>query len=349
MKKVLALLLSIGLVLSLVACSADEDVVEPDEPFTVALLVPGTVTDGGWSQTAYTGLLAIEEELDAEIKFSENVGSDNAIKVMSDYAIAGADVIIGHGMQYYDSALELKGEYPDIQFMVTSTNQSEGPNLNSLLINNKEMGFISGYMAYALGRDQLIFFEGAPYTSIIITGWGAMAGFEYAHSLDTGTDRVIKNVIVKMENTNDVQAAQSLAETMALSPDWDVEKLAFTSSANDATRGAVNAGQELRIPVIGYYTDKSADSDMILLDVLTNDPTTFVLMIEKAMAGELDGSHYLFGVADGIVYPTDIYSTYAGELPEGLQDTLDQLVADIESGAIDASAITDAWGEENVD
>lgn len=340
MKKVLSLLLVLLLTFTITGCAKDDT-------FTVALLVPGAVTDGGWSQSAYEGLLAVEEELEGvEIRYTENVTSANAEKVMADYARAGVEVVIGHGMEYFDIADAINEDYEDTFFVITSTTAHQGPNIGSIKTNVMEMGFIAGYMLYEMGHDEMIFFESAPYTSIIQSGWGAVAGFEYAHSMDS-SGREIKTDIVLMNNNNDVSAAKTLALTMANSADWDVEKLAFCSNSNDATRGSILAAEELGIPMVGFYSQKQEESDYVLMDVLTDNNKTFIEVVKLVMDGEAEGINYNFGVADDVVFPTDLYTTFADGIPAGLQDTLDQLVADIASGALDATQITKDWAEAN--
>ncbi len=340
MKKVLSLLLVLLVTFTIAGCAKDET-------FTVALLVPGAVTDGGWSQSAYEGLLAIEEELeDVEIRYTENVTSANAEKVMADYARAGVDVVIGHGMEYFDIADAINEEYEDTFFVITSTTSHQADNIASIKTNVMEMGFIAGYVLYEMGHDEMIFFESAPYTSIVQSGWGAAAGFEYANSIDT-SGREIKTDIVLMNNNNDVNASKTLALTMANSADWNVDKLAFCSNSNDATRGSILAAEELGIPMVGFYSQKQSESDYVLMDVLTDNNKTFTQVVELIRAGNAEGINYNFGVADEVVFPTELYSSFNGGVPAGLQDVLDQLVEDIASGKIDATQITKDWAEAN--
>lgn len=336
MKKILSLMLVMVAVFALAGC-------QKEDTFEVALLVPGAVTDGGWSQSAYEGLLAIEEEVaDVTILYTENVTSANSEKVMSDYARADVELVIGHGMEYFDIAEAIKDDYPDTAFVITSTQNYATPNVGSIWVNTVEMGFISGYMAYQAGASELIFFEGAEYTAIVHSGWGTMAGFEYAAEM--AGDSNIKNEIIKMNNTSDVQAAQSLAITMAESADWNADELAFVSSADDATRGAILAAEELEIPFIGFYASKQEESDWVMMDIMTFNTSTFVAMAETVKADNFVGQNYLYGVVDEIVVPTEIYDTYAGDAT-GLQAALDALVADISSGDIDAVAISYDWAE----
>jgi basic membrane protein A and related proteins len=83
MKKLLLLVLAVFMAMLLVGCGKTA---EAKKDFKVALAIPGSKTDGGWSQIAYDGLLMIEDKLDAEISINENTKPSDYEKVFRDYA-----------------------------------------------------------------------------------------------------------------------------------------------------------------------------------------------------------------------------------------------------------------------
>ena len=66
----------------------------------MALCVTGAVNDMGWNQSAYDGLLLVEEELGCEIAYTENVAAADMAATFTDYAANGYDVVIGHGLSF---------------------------------------------------------------------------------------------------------------------------------------------------------------------------------------------------------------------------------------------------------
>ena len=150
MKKLLALILSLIMVLSLAACGGDttDDTGDTDtgntdtgdtdtgdtdtgdaagaiqiakEDLKVAIVLPGTVNDAGWTASAYEGILAIEESYGCETSYMESIPVTNAEEVFRNYANSGYNVIFGHGSEYYDAAAAVAEEFPEIAFIVTST------------------------------------------------------------------------------------------------------------------------------------------------------------------------------------------------------------------------------------
>ena len=113
MKRSFALALTLVLALSLTACggtktetpsgdtgsAATENTDAASDRTTVskiAVLLPGSITDESWNQTAYEGLMQIQE-MGYETAYTENVGSNDMEAVFRSYCEEGYDFVIGHG------------------------------------------------------------------------------------------------------------------------------------------------------------------------------------------------------------------------------------------------------------
>ena len=86
----------------------------------VALILPSTINDVSWSQSIYTSLKELQDEMgeDAlEIAYTENMWSvpDAAIAIR-DYASSGYNLVIAHGAQYGDSLMDVAAEFPEVSF-----------------------------------------------------------------------------------------------------------------------------------------------------------------------------------------------------------------------------------------
>ena len=86
----------------------------------VALVLPGSITDGGWNQGAYEGLKALEAK-GFKITFTENVAQAAIPQVVRGYADDGYDLIIGHGFQFGSLFAEIGPDYPKQKFFATTT------------------------------------------------------------------------------------------------------------------------------------------------------------------------------------------------------------------------------------
>ena len=89
------------------------------ESLKVALCVTGAVNDMGFCQSAYEGLQLLEEKYGAEIAYTENLQAADMAAAFTDYAANGYDIVIGHGFQFGDPALEVGAQYPDTTFICT--------------------------------------------------------------------------------------------------------------------------------------------------------------------------------------------------------------------------------------
>src|SRR6202162_992470 len=85
----------------------------------VALLLSGVITDGGWSPLALNGL----KELKArgfKTAYAENISIAQMDQVARGYSDDGFDLLIGHGVEFSSTLLEVAPDYPGQHFFVTT-------------------------------------------------------------------------------------------------------------------------------------------------------------------------------------------------------------------------------------
>jgi basic membrane protein A and related proteins len=112
--------LAVLYVLATSGCTNDTS--PPPATFKVALLSPGPVSDAGWNALAYEGLLAIRDQLGAEISQVETKTPAEFEEGFRDYARRGFDLIFGHGFEFQDAAAAVAPDFPDTVFITTSGN-----------------------------------------------------------------------------------------------------------------------------------------------------------------------------------------------------------------------------------
>ena len=103
MKKLVAVVLTVVLALgTMVGCGSGSNSdanANRDTVSKIAVLLPGSITDESWNQTAYEGLKQIEAKGEFETAYTENVGSNDVETVFRNYCEEGFDFVIGHGAQ----------------------------------------------------------------------------------------------------------------------------------------------------------------------------------------------------------------------------------------------------------
>src|SRR2546430_6049432 len=120
--------------------------------FRVALLSPGPISDAGWNAAAYEGLLAVRDQLGAEVSQVETRTPPEFEEAFRDYARRGFRLVIGHGFEFQDAAALVAPEFPDTVFLTTS-GSTVRPNLAPIVFRLEEATFVLGYLAARLAPD----------------------------------------------------------------------------------------------------------------------------------------------------------------------------------------------------
>ena len=114
--------------------------------FKVALLLPASITDGGWNAFAYDGLKAIEKELGAKISHIESRTPTDQEAHFRDYAMDGYQLIFGHGFGYQDPAKQVAPDFPETVF-ITSTGNTVTDNISPMVFAIEEPVYLLGIIA----------------------------------------------------------------------------------------------------------------------------------------------------------------------------------------------------------
>jgi basic membrane protein A and related proteins len=91
----------------------------PSRPASVALLLSGSITDGGWGQLAFEGLRDLAHS-GYKTAYAEDISLAQMQQVGRGYADDGFDLIIGHGFEFSSAMMDIAPDYPAQKFFVTS-------------------------------------------------------------------------------------------------------------------------------------------------------------------------------------------------------------------------------------
>ncbi len=267
------------------------------DALTVAMLMPGPINDQGWNAKAYEGLMAIEEQLGAEVTFTENVQASDYEELFRGYAELGYDMILGHGFQFVDAAMAVAPQYPDSFFVITSTSAHQEPNLCGLQNKNDEMGFLAGVVA-ALETE----------TGVV----GSVGGAElppitaYQDGFEAGVahiDPEIEVLTSSIGNNDDTAAAKQMAQAMidegadVLSHDANAAGLGVFEAVNEAPEG---------VRIIGCIDDQyDLAPDRVITSAMNAMSDAILHSAIMLQEGELEPIAYNYGVAEGTVSVAD--------------------------------------------
>lgn len=328
MKKGLLLVLAAFAAIALVGCGKTA---EKDEAIKVALALTGSKTDGGWNQTAYQGLVQIEEKLGATVAFSENVKASDYERVLRDYAKAGNDVVIGHGYEFSDAAMAVGDEFPDTYFIVTSTTVTNDKNVGSINNNYLQAGFLQGTFAALMTKTgSIAAVGGAEIPPIVNDLKGFVAGAKYINPS-------IKVVTAMTGSFDDANKAKEQALTF-INQGADIVMV----DADHGGRGVYVAAEEKGVWAIASIAAEYEEYDKSLIACATADMATAIFQtVEQIDKGTYEAGFQLLGVKTGIVDWT--YSpTLGSQVPADVKTKMDEIKAKLISNEIDVTKLVPA-------
>lgn len=335
LKRIMVLVLTALMVILASGCPVEADPAQdpvppvPAEPqpvegtFRVALLVPSTVTDRGWSQIAYEALLQIEEELGAEISYTETGNFRNKADVAARYAEEGYHLILGHGFQYSEPFLQVSPLYPETVFVTAG---GEHVTANQLVLENQleQVTYVAGAITARLTQTRKVAcVGGVEIPSVVKTFEAFRRGI---HSVDPGV-RVTITYLGSWDNL-----ALGYEESLRL---IDEGNDVLYPNANALGLGVIKAADERGVYVFGQSVDQSDLSPDYMVASMTEDHVTSYLKIARQVQeGTYEpGRRVQHGLAEGasvLVWNPRVLEKMPPEIPEMQRD----LEARIKAGGI---------------
>ena len=210
MKKIMALLLALVMVLSLAACGGTEAAPAAESEYKVAMVTDyGDITDQSFNQTTWEAVVKFGEDNGIETKYYKPTTNDTAGRVASvELAIAeGYNVIVMPGFAFAGTIAEISANYPDTKFIVLDVSAGDlleagvalkgesydyNPdnwnltdyvymdNVYCAIYQEELSGYMAGYAAVKLGYTKLGFLGGMAVPAVMRFGYGYVQGVDAA-------------------------------------------------------------------------------------------------------------------------------------------------------------------------
>ena len=213
MKKILAMLLALVMVLGLAACGsapAAEAPAASETVYKVAMITDyGDITDQSFNQTTYEACKAYAEANNVEFTYYKPAGDSDAERVaMIEKAIdEDYNVIVMPGFAFAGSIYAMQDVYPDVKFIALDVSKGdllEGAiplkgeaydynpdnwdlanyldmsNVYCAIYQEEMCGYMAGYAAVKLGYTKLGFLGGMAVPAVIRYGYGFVQGADAA-------------------------------------------------------------------------------------------------------------------------------------------------------------------------
>ncbi|MBR5752344.1 MAG: BMP family ABC transporter substrate-binding protein [Clostridia bacterium] len=180
MKKLLSILLSVMLMVSLVACAED---------IRVAMITDyGDITDQSFNQTTYEAAKAWCEANGVDFTYYKPAGDSTAERVAMVEKADDEDynVIIMPGYAFGATIAEVQDEYPGIKFVALDVSEGDlggaevADNVYCAVYQEELCGYMAGYAAVKLGYTKLGFLGGMAVPAVVRYGYGFVQGADAA-------------------------------------------------------------------------------------------------------------------------------------------------------------------------
>ena len=283
MKKTLALLLALVMVLSLFAGCGGKDGKDGEATYKVAMVTDyGDITDQSFNQTTWEAVQAFGKEHNVEVKYYKPTTNDTAGRVASvELAIAdGYNVIVMPGYAFGGTIAEVSGDYPDVKFIALDVSKGdllEGgvalkgetydynpdnwnledyvymDNVYCAIYQEELSGYMAGYAAVKMGYTKLGFLGGMAVPAVMRFGYGFVQGVDAAAAE--------LNITVDMKYAYGNQFYGD-ADITAVMDTWYAEgtEVVFACGGGIYT-SAAEAAKKVGGKVIGVDTDQSGVID----------------------------------------------------------------------------------------
>ena len=341
MKKILAILLAVAMLLCMAACGSEQAPEAGNEgesgektaaDVKIVLLLPGEINDQGWNASNYAGVVACNEQLGTSMEYVEAVQEADFESTFREYAERGYDIIMAAGSQFDEAASSVAESYPDTLFVVVNGSNTDGANLCPLFPKEYEASYLGALIAGHLtetGKFGMIGGDPNQAMKDLMAVYGKTA---VAIAQERGITDASYN-LAYANSWSDIALGKQMSENM-IDEGADV----MFVYANELGLGVINGAIDKGAKVVGYSSDQTTiDPETVVASIDFDYATMYVWAIEQYLAGELTGNQMVeVGVAEGIYFPV-----YTENCPEEAKTACDAGVAALKEGTVDLKALFD--------
>ncbi|MGX1786562.1 BMP family protein [Bosea sp. NPDC055332] len=286
----------------------------------VAMALPGSIADGGWSQSAFEVLAQARTELHAETAYSEKVHQPQQVEVLSDYARRGYNLVIGHGGEFQDAVDRVAGRFPQTSFLVTNGLRPSA-NVATADFHFSQPAYLLGFLAARMsktGKVGIIAAQKFKFTNDSVAGFEA--GFRAARSDG--------QVVTTWTGDWDDVAKGKEAAVNQLAQGVDI----VWPTMDSATAGSLQAVREKGAMAFGLYYDAITKwPDIMLQSAILDVRGLLFAMLAKAKAEGIAGRNYKFD----ITMPQAVrLGSFGPKVPPGTVAEIAVLVERMKSGQL---------------
>jgi basic membrane protein A len=306
----------------------------------IALILPGSMNDGGWNAAAYRGLMALRDE-GYDVAFTENVEISSIEETLHNYAGNNFDLLIGHGFECGEPVMRVSENYPKVRFFVSGkmpdgVDEADIPaNVGFMDMKEYEAAYLAGMVAGGLTKSNIIgYVAGMEIPSQLAN----MSGFVRGVAVTNPRARVYGVVTGTFEDP-------AMGKEAALAQ-IDLGADLIAQSADSTGIGVFEAVAEREgVNLIGYGADQAEMlPDRVITCFITDNPSAIKLQAKRIEDGSFGGL-WSPGIADGICFISP-YHNFESQIPQNIKDQVETAIKDMTSGKLVVPAIYERIDEK---
>ncbi len=296
----------------------------PKSNLRIAVITDANFSDKGWGESSLDAARYIEQKYNSSIGLEGNVAIPDIEMTLRKYAESGYDLIIAHGFQWGEPALQVGQTYSQTKIVVF-TGLVESRNVASIFPQQQVGSFLLGALAGMMTNASVIgFVGGEEYPNVVNIFEGYKQGAEWVNDNIT--------VIGTYLNDWDNPARGREAATSIIRQGADF----MFHVADSSGQGVIQASDESGIYAFGAVQDQNHLAPDTVL-------SSFVLDVDKAydsvgkmvVDGNFTGKILRPGIelergsdGQGIVYLAPFHGLES-RVPESVQERLTKLTNEI--------------------
>ena len=344
MKKFLALLLALCMVMSLAACGEKaapaESTTEPTETtepagktYKVAMICDSSINDGGWGAACYNAMVKAADQMGWEYEVTDSIAQNEYYDSIAAYCALDYDMIYAPGNQYTDAVLQAAEEYPEIAFALlngaaTTPEKAVNKNVSSLLPDAQQIGWIAGALAGLMTESGTIAFIGGMELD---TTKGKYAGFgeaaKYVAEKEGKGDITLLDCVYA-GSFDDSAKGMEFAKTM-IEQGADVffgDASAVDSGARQAIDEYNTAAGSVKVYDIGQPADILGQNECVICSQCTDNAAMIAASMEAVEGGTFGGETLYGSLQNGALFNGALSDLVPAEVQAKYLDYIQQMV-----------------------
>lgn len=313
-KKVLAVLMSAAMVLTMTACGgsssdkaeapaetgseeaeapAEEEAEAPaadGSDFKIGLITDvGGVNDGSFNQSSWEGLQRAMDELGVEANYLESATDADYVPNIETFVDEEYDLIISVGYMLADATRTAAEANPDCNFAIIDDATIDLPNVTCLMFRQEQASYLVGYVAGLMTETNNIgFVLGMSNETMNQFGYGYCAG-----AIDANPD-----VKIQQFNANSF-ADSATGKTNANTAITNGADIVF-HAAGATGLGVIEACQEAGVYAIGVDSDQSSIApNTIITSAMKRVDNAVFDTVESLIGGTLESGIHTYDLSVG--------------------------------------------------